>query len=292
MDAHLSNLPYVVVNLRDTLFAFSSRFVKSIVAMPKVVPIPQMPDYFRGVLNLRGQVIPLLDLRVRFGYQPLGDEAKELCDTLRLRQQDHENWIAELKSSVEERRKFKLATDPHKCAFGRWFDSYQSQNIDLMTLLKRFDKPHQAIHAVAGKVKMLEDQGDFDQCLAVIEETKNRELAQMIKLFDSTCNYMDHELKEIVLVLERRDGGMYAVAIDHVTTVEQLEEKSFEELSEMIYTEAEKEPSICGFGIQESSGQYVQIIDPDMLLEAAQFRKSLAVAGEKSAKVVAETAKV
>jgi purine-binding chemotaxis protein CheW len=291
VDEHLRDLPYVVLNLRDTLFAFSSRFVKSIIALPKVVPIPKMPDYFRGVINLRGQVIPLLDLRKRFGYKPLRHEAQELCDTLKLRQKDHENWITELKNSVEQHRQFSLATDPHKCAFGKWFDSYVSQNIDLMTLIKRFDKPHQAIHAVAGKVKQLEDQGSYDQGLAVIEQTRNRELTQMIKLFDTTCHYLAHEMKEIVLVLERRDGAMYAVAIDQVTSVEKLEEKSFEELSEMIYTAADNEPSICGFGIQERSGQYVQIIDPDLLLDTAQLRKSLNAVDDKTENELAVSAK-
>lgn len=41
--------------------------VKEIIGMIQVTPIPQTPDYVKGVLNLRGKVIPVIDLRLRFG---------------------------------------------------------------------------------------------------------------------------------------------------------------------------------------------------------------------------------
>jgi len=41
--------------------------VKEIIGMIQVTPIPQTPDYVKGVINLRGKVIPIIDLRLRFG---------------------------------------------------------------------------------------------------------------------------------------------------------------------------------------------------------------------------------
>jgi purine-binding chemotaxis protein CheW len=41
--------------------------VKEIIRMVKITPLPQMPEHVRGVINLRGKVIPIVDLRVRFG---------------------------------------------------------------------------------------------------------------------------------------------------------------------------------------------------------------------------------
>jgi purine-binding chemotaxis protein CheW len=37
--------------------------------MQKITPIPQMPDFVKGVINLRGRVIPVVDLRVKFGLE-------------------------------------------------------------------------------------------------------------------------------------------------------------------------------------------------------------------------------
>ncbi len=40
--------------------------IKEIMAMAAVTPIPQTPDFLKGVLNLRGQIIPVIDLRLKF----------------------------------------------------------------------------------------------------------------------------------------------------------------------------------------------------------------------------------
>jgi purine-binding chemotaxis protein CheW len=42
--------------------------VREIIRMQKITPVPQMPDFVKGVINLRGRVIPVVDLRVKFGF--------------------------------------------------------------------------------------------------------------------------------------------------------------------------------------------------------------------------------
>jgi len=44
--------------------------VREIIGHMTITAVPRMPDYVRGVINLRGQVIPVVDLRSRFGMQP------------------------------------------------------------------------------------------------------------------------------------------------------------------------------------------------------------------------------
>ena len=41
--------------------------VREIIRLCEITPVPQMPDYIKGVLNLRGKIIPVADLRVKFG---------------------------------------------------------------------------------------------------------------------------------------------------------------------------------------------------------------------------------
>lgn len=41
--------------------------IKEIIGMMPITSVPQMPKYFKGVVNLRGKVIPVIDLRTRFG---------------------------------------------------------------------------------------------------------------------------------------------------------------------------------------------------------------------------------
>jgi purine-binding chemotaxis protein CheW len=40
--------------------------IREIIRMQNITPVPQMPEYVKGVINLRGKVIPVVDLRVKF----------------------------------------------------------------------------------------------------------------------------------------------------------------------------------------------------------------------------------
>lgn len=44
--------------------------VREIIGMVDVTPLPRTPDYVLGVINLRGRIIPVLDLRRKFGMEP------------------------------------------------------------------------------------------------------------------------------------------------------------------------------------------------------------------------------
>ncbi len=48
-------------------YAIPIKHVSEIIGMLKITPVPQMPVYFKGVINLRGKVIPVMDIRLRFG---------------------------------------------------------------------------------------------------------------------------------------------------------------------------------------------------------------------------------
>jgi chemotaxis signal transduction protein len=270
----IKDLPYVVFVLKNTFFAFSADRVKAIVELPSVTKVPSMPAHFRGVITLRGQVLPLLDLRARFGYKTLRGESGELCEELKLRKQDHLNWLAELRQSVEEKREFKLTTDPHKCAFGKWYDSFVSHNADIQNLLRRLDGPHRKIHGIAVEVKAYEHKGEFETSMAIIAKTEKRELAEMIKLFDIMCKYLIDDLREIAIILERSDGKSFAVALDQVSAVEQLQEESFDKLSDFMFSGGEKENSIRGLGKRERDDARVQILDPDLLIDAKDLEEA------------------
>lgn len=52
--------------------------VREIIGLLDITPVPQTPDFVKGVINLRGKVIPVVDLRLKFGMPP-ADYTKETC---------------------------------------------------------------------------------------------------------------------------------------------------------------------------------------------------------------------
>lgn len=58
---------YLTFNLGAELFALDISFVREILDDKNITTIPNMPDYLRGVLNVRGHPVPVVDLRLKFG---------------------------------------------------------------------------------------------------------------------------------------------------------------------------------------------------------------------------------
>ena len=66
--AHLQG-KYLTVVLDREAYGIAVLKVREIIRMQKITPVPQMPEFVKGVINLRGHVIPVVDLRVKFGLK-------------------------------------------------------------------------------------------------------------------------------------------------------------------------------------------------------------------------------
>lgn len=61
---------YLTFRLGNEDYGIEIRYVTEIVGMQKITEVPDMPGFMKGVVNLRGQVIPVLDMRLRFNMEP------------------------------------------------------------------------------------------------------------------------------------------------------------------------------------------------------------------------------
>lgn len=60
---------YLTVVIDDEAYGIAVKKVREIIRLQKITPVPQLPDFVNGVINLRGRVIPIIDLRVKFGLK-------------------------------------------------------------------------------------------------------------------------------------------------------------------------------------------------------------------------------
>ncbi|ROR01697.1 chemotaxis protein CheW [Desulfosoma caldarium] len=62
---------YLTFSLGGEEYGIGILKVKEIIGMMPITPVPQTPDYVKGVINLRGKVIPVIDLRLKFGMESM-----------------------------------------------------------------------------------------------------------------------------------------------------------------------------------------------------------------------------
>ncbi|NTV49643.1 MAG: chemotaxis protein CheW [Geobacteraceae bacterium] len=67
MAEELQTTQYLTFNLSDEVFAVDVGRVREILEITSITKVPQTPEFMRGVINLRGSVVPVIDMRLKFG---------------------------------------------------------------------------------------------------------------------------------------------------------------------------------------------------------------------------------
>lgn len=68
---------YIVIQLGDEKYGIDIQYVDNIVRMQRITRVPKVAKYFNGVINLRGEVVPVMNIRIKMGLE----EAEETKDT-------------------------------------------------------------------------------------------------------------------------------------------------------------------------------------------------------------------
>lgn len=80
----------VLFTLSDETYGVDIQRVREIIRIPEITRIPRTPDFIEGVINLRGGVIPVVDLRKRFNLQDA--DRDQLAETGRIVVMDMRDW--------------------------------------------------------------------------------------------------------------------------------------------------------------------------------------------------------
>ena len=64
---------YLTFKLADEVYGLGILTVREIIGLMPITAMPRTPEYVRGVINLRGKIIPVIDLRSKFGMPPTED---------------------------------------------------------------------------------------------------------------------------------------------------------------------------------------------------------------------------
>ena len=65
----LEEVQYIVIKLGQESYGIKIDYVDNIVRMPRITRVPKSQPYYVGVINLRGEVVPVMSLRRRFGME-------------------------------------------------------------------------------------------------------------------------------------------------------------------------------------------------------------------------------
>jgi len=93
---------FLSFKLGEEIFAANVAKVLNILELVKITKIPRSPDYMKGIINLRGNVLPVIDLRLKFGMEPTINTANTCILILDIEIDDESLQVGALVDSVLE----------------------------------------------------------------------------------------------------------------------------------------------------------------------------------------------
>ena len=93
---------YLTFSLDGEIFAIEVSKVREILDFTEVTCVPQMPTFMRGVINLRGSVVPVIDMRIKFGMPAVADTVDTCIIIVEVQIDNETSVVGALVDSVQE----------------------------------------------------------------------------------------------------------------------------------------------------------------------------------------------
>lgn len=98
----LKTSQYLAFMLENEVFAFDISKVREVLEFNSVTKVPQTPDMMKGVINLRGSVVPVIDMRTKFGMGTIEKTVNTVIIIIEIMLDDESTMIGALVDSVKE----------------------------------------------------------------------------------------------------------------------------------------------------------------------------------------------
>ncbi len=93
---------YLTFSLSHERYGLKITSVQEIIGIPNVTRVPKCPDYLKGVINLRGKIVPLIDLRLKFGMSAALYDEKTCIAVVNIRKEDQNVLVGVIVDTVLE----------------------------------------------------------------------------------------------------------------------------------------------------------------------------------------------
>lgn len=255
-------LPYLIFKISDVLYAVNGETINTIFVLDQpVTRVPMTGSHVRGIINVRGEVVPLVDIRIMFDLKTMDEEHNKFCSMLSKRKEDHLNWVNALDEAVENKTEFKLATDHHKCKFGQWYDSFEPTNNDIQYYLKQIADPHEKLHALAQRALNAETKEEAKQ---LVKLGKEEYVPKLLELITQMGKAHISATKQMVVILQK-DKTQIGIIVDEVMEVTDIEEVcSLDEVSSVHHSRF-----VRGVGNSEQYDKDILLIDVDQIVNVS-----------------------
>ncbi len=214
----------IVFSVGDNKYAMNIENVQRIIQVETLTSMPNVHKYVDGMMSYEDKVIKVLSFRKLIGMQTYSSELSELFASLR---ETHEEWMDELRISIETGESFHKTFDPHACNLGKWIDSFTAYDDHVVEVLKELVEYHKQLYTLGGVAYEMRLQ-EKEKALEIL----NVELTNIyhhtmgtLELFTKELDIVADSLQKL-LIYDNSDM-LFAIKVDIIDDIAHVEESDF-----------------------------------------------------------------
>jgi chemotaxis signal transduction protein len=257
----------VTFRLGHEEYGFSIMDVKEIIRVPEITQAPNAPPGVEGITCLRNQVLPVLDLRTKFGFPTLAAEMSDLLAKMKAFDEQHRLQLRELQQSIGQGSETCGDFSYEETDFARWRKTASTADTLLNGLLTPLEK---ALKAFGAAARTVSDQFEHGDRAGAQEEF--RRLVQPASVVVETL------FKKLFVGIGRRDderclvigvgNGSLALRIDAVNEVMQVSKSSVEKTPEAAAGAGGSHDQIRGVAKLDDGKRLIMLLDAERLVSS------------------------
>lgn len=99
-------------NVGDAIYAIEIKYIKEIIEVEKITIVPKIPDHIKGVINLRGKVVPVISVRRRFDIEEIPFDSRTCIIVLEFEDGEQVGIIVDRVQEVVDVRPSDISRTP------------------------------------------------------------------------------------------------------------------------------------------------------------------------------------
>ncbi len=256
-------------------FAFPMERVREILRVETPTKVPNAPDSVLGVLTVRGQLLPIVDLRRQLQLQSMADEQLAKSGAVR---QAFETWLTVLRSrAADAKHEWTIAASE---IFRAWVAEFSSSSQILMDGIARLRTLEERLARSAKQGQHYECGGDGAGAGACREDMKEvgAELTSTLAGFERQIAANIQDDQRIVVV--DAGGMLLGLVVDHVNEVLQVSKKFVDPPPATVAGDGR---DLSGIARLDEGKRLLLLLDPTQILKQENLLRLSDSAGELAA---------
>lgn len=208
-----NQLPWIIFDLNEQLYAISTEMVTGILQFPPVTPVANAPEIFLGLANIRGEVVPILDLKKLLKVKDNSAFAEAALTALNYKLGGIEDYLREMRRCVEKKEKFAVSAD------------YFGDKIDLHAF-QDGSQTHSLLLQVKEGQRKLEEYGEKIGSQGSLLEDAVKLGKELEGIINTTIRHISDQSKKMVITLTletESPQSSVGFVVDNVRSVDALD---------------------------------------------------------------------